>query len=311
MNGKIRKYQFKWILRRIAGKLTGKPLNPKVYAGKKIEPLQNANDRIARWLKEGRCFAAGRLGATELQALWNLDLPGKHKKQDKILNEMKNNSGFFPQDIKLLERFTDLMKQSCGQMTMLAVWFNPMEDYVIDCYGGNCELTYLRALEPWYVERPWTRALEGKKVLVVHPFADTIKKQYEKREYLFENKEILPKLGALYTVKAVQTLADAKDDRFQNWFEALDWMYEEAMKTDFEVAVIGCGAYGFPLAARIKESGRCAVHMGGATQLLFGIKGRRWDNHPVIEKLYNEYWVRPAENEKPAGAEGVEEGCYW
>ena len=88
-------------------------------------------------------------------------------------------------------------------------------------------------------------------------------------------------------------------------------MFEQAMKTDFEVAIIGCGAYGFPLAAKIKSSGRSAVHMGGAVQLLFGIKGKRWDTHPVIGKMYNEYWVRPDDSERPKGLEAVEGGCYW
>ena len=65
------------------------------------------------------------------------------------------------------------------------------------------------------------------------------------------------------TKEAAQTLEDAKDDRFQNWFEALDWMYEEEMKTDFEVVIIDCGAYGFPLTARMKGTGRCVVDIEG------------------------------------------------
>ena len=36
-----------------------------------------------------------------------------------------------------------------------------------------------------------------------------------------------------------------------------------------------------------------AVQMSGATQLLFGIKGKRWDTHPIISKLYNEAWGPP------------------
>ena len=53
-------------------------------------------------------------------------------------------------------------------------------------------------------------------------------------------------------------------------------MYTEAVKIDFDTAIIGCGAYGFPLAAKLKAAGKQAFHMGGATQLLFGIKGSRW-----------------------------------
>ena len=50
-----------------------------------------------------------------------------------------------------------------------------------------------------------------------------------------------------------------------------------------------------------------SIHAGGATQLLFGIKGKRWDECG----FYNDYWVRPSEREKPLGYEKVEGGCYW
>ena len=145
---------------------------------------------------------------------------------------------------------------------------------------------------------------------MIHPFSETIQKQYLKRKYLFDNPQILPEFD-LYVLKAVQTIADEKDDRFENWFEALDWMYEEAMKIDFDVALIGCGAYGMPLAALIKKAGKQAIHMGGVLQILFGIKGKRWNDDPVVSKLYNEYWVNPSKNETPVKAKNIEEGCYW
>ena len=40
-------------------------------------------------------------------------------------------------------------------------------------------------------------------------------------------------------------------------------MYEEEMKTDFEVVIIDCAAYGFPLTARMKGIGRCVVDIEG------------------------------------------------
>ena len=61
----------------------------------------------------------------------------------------------------------------------------------------------------------------------------------------------------------------------------------------------------------MKCHGKQVIHMGGATQLLFGIKGKRWDTHPVIKNLYNEHWVRPEAHERPEGAETIESGCYW
>ena len=52
-------------------------------------------------------------------------------------------------------------------------------------------------------------------------------------------------------------------------------MEERIGKIDFDVALLGCGAYGLPFAASIKRMGKKAVHLGVATQILFGIKGKR------------------------------------
>jgi glycerol-3-phosphate dehydrogenase len=82
-------------------------------------------------------------------------------------------------------------------------------------------------------------------------------------------------------------------------------------KASFDVAIIGCGAYGFPLAAHVKRIGKKAVHMGGATQILFGIKGARWNNHDFISFLYNEYWTAPNKQETPTKHKDIEGGCYW
>ena len=51
--------------------------------------------------------------------------------------------------------------------------------------------------------------------------------------------------------------------------------------------------------------------MGADVQLLFGIKGNRWDGTAVSEKLYNDYWVYPGEEYKPKSYMSVENGCYW
>ncbi|MEI7736983.1 MAG: hypothetical protein WCI49_16050, partial [Ferruginibacter sp.] len=123
------------------------------------------------------------------------------------------------------------------------------------------------------------------------------------------NSSILPDFE-LKTIAAVQTIAGNKTE-FTDWFEALNHMKNQIDATDFDVAIIGAGSYGLPLSAYVKDKGKISIHMGGATQILFGIKGKRWDDHPVISKLYNEYWVRPEVSEIVPNAEKVEGGCYW
>ena len=308
------RYRAKWLMKKYTEKLGVKWPQPKTFAGMPVIPIEEGNRLVKQGIISGEPFAAARFGGTELRALWRSDdpFPLSARVKNDMISCICDLSGFFPAEDWAIEKFAEVMRSACGQIDVYGVWFNLMEDYAIEAYANNSMLTIPSALEPWFVEHPWSAALKGKRVLVIHPFKETILRQYEKREKLFDNPEILPEFASLRVVKAVQTIAGNSDERFRDWFEALDWMYAEAMKEDFDVAIIGCGAYGFPLAARIKEAGKQAIHMGGATQLLFGIKGNRWDqNFPKISGLYNDAWVRPAESERPKGAEMVEGACYW
>lgn len=254
-----------------------------------------------------------RLGSVELNTIVrNEKKCCKNAKAKEAFHQLNINAGFFPEDENLLGQYCNTMFESCAEVDLLGVWSNEMEDYVVEQYCSHAKLCRLKDLEPWNFSNPWSEALEGKKVLVIHPFENTIKRQYlEKREEIFRDSKILPQFKAVHTVKAVQTIAGEKDARFHDWFEALQWMYEEAMKYDFDIAIIGCGAYGLPLAAMLKQSGKQAIHLGGATQLLFGIKGKRWDEMPAVNRWYNDAWTRPQAEEQPQNKNMVEEGCYW
>lgn len=285
---------------------------PRVYASKKVLSAQEGNDYIRDGILSKKPFMAGRFGSAELSAFVGLLAVklGLRKELKKTkLEPLCKNAGFFPDTQEAVMRFCDLMAGLTSQVDLLAVWSLIMEDYIISTYAPQTRICRFYSMEPYYHKDPWSRALENKKVLVIHPFEKTILHQYEKRKSLFDNKNVLPEFE-LKTIKAVQTIAGEKSE-FSDWFEALDYMYDKAAAIDFDVAIIGCGAYGFPLAAKIKKMGRQAVHMAGATQLLFGIKGARWDTDPFVSKLYNDHWVRPDRSETPPNAGLVEGGCYW
>ena len=157
--------------------------------------------------------------------------------------------------------------------------------------------------------------------MVVHPFAKTIELQYsQNRTKLFDHPAVLPEFE-LQTIQAVQSIGGI-DNGFKDWFEALQWMKDEIDRREYDVCLIGCGAYGFPLAAHVKRRGKQAIHLGGSLQLLFGIKGKRWEdpNYGVTvwgipygsySDLMNEHWVRPEQTEKPKSSNVVEGACYW
>lgn len=287
------------------------------YAGCKVLTANEANQKLYDLIISNKPFVAGRFGSTELLNMRSSDfgkfLFGKYDKEFHF-NQLCEWSGFFPKDINLLPKFVELMKKSCRDLDMLAVWFHPFEDYYIkNLMKKDISVTHLFDFEPWAGEIHWSSALKGKKVLVIHPFEQTIIEQYKKRELIFPGTDILPEFE-LQTIKAVQTLAGTKDVRFNTWFDALDFMYEEAMKRDFDIAIIGCGAYGLPLAVKIKQSGKQAIHLAGATQLLFGIKGRRWEENAFfdyVQKQFNKNWVYPSDDDNIVNSKNVEGGCYW
>lgn len=316
---KIRDFYFDKVLRQhIFEPCLG--CEPKIYlyGGKKLCRVKKTNRILSDAIRGEKPFMASRFGNTEIHVVTSLmkeRLCGINAADEQELNKwfgrLCTGAGFFPKKSELLDRYTDLMLDSCAQVDLLGMWHRHMEDYILRRYMKNAAITYLRWLEPWYSVHPWTEALKGKKVLVIHPFEKSIQEQYAKREKLFPGTHILPEFD-LKVLKAVQTSAGEEDQRFSDWFEALDYMYSCAMKIDFEVALIGCGAYGMPLAAMLKKSGKKAVHLGGVTQIMFGIKGKRWVESAIDKKIpFNEDWIYPAAEETPAEAEAVEAGCYW
>lgn len=272
------------------------------------------NEYIYEMIKSGKPLLVGRFGATELFEVRTFDFELRSK-YSKALSQMQMWSGFFPKKEELGKRFKNLMIDSIPKADVMGIWMLPFEDYYLNKFGNiNLKTAYLLNIEPWSAPKhPWSAALKGKKVLVIHPFTETIEAQYRRRKEIFPNTDILPDFE-LKTLKAVQTIAGEKDKRFSTWFDALEWMYQEALKIDFDIAIVGCGAYGFPLSAKLKEAGKQAIHLAGATQLLFGIKGKRWEENDAfayVQKYFNDSWVYPANSDKPEQAAKVEGGCYW
>lgn len=287
---------------------------------------EEANEILKNIILKNEPFMCARFGSTESRAILNFQLKKKQitdfhaslkhiigkmniywKEHPKFLNNLTELSGFFPKDENLLEIFVNLYISDIKNLDLLGVW-NEYEEFLQ--VPEDTKLCKIRELEPWFYNKPWTAALEGKKVLVHHPFEETIKNQYQKKEKLYKNENILPNFE-LKTIKAVQTIAGEKSE-FKDWFEALESMKNQMNNIDYDVAIIGCGAYGFPLASHAKKMGKIGIHLGGVTQLLFGIKGKRWEewkHYTELRKNEGESWVYA--NEIPKDYKKVENGCYW
>jgi hypothetical protein len=281
---------------------------------------ERGNAVIKELLEDQNALMVARYGDVELSALAGVLSKAKPPEMVARLERLCTNAGFFPPRTELMPQFAEVYAAAARQIDCLAIWNfeNGMwgiEERMFRDYSPNAALVSIRSLESWLYAEPWTHSLQGKRILVVHPFEKSIRQQYAKRASLFENQRILPQFESLLTLKAVQSAGGTPTD-FETWFDALEAMCLDITGMDFDVALIGAGAYGMPLAAHVKKLGRKAIHMGGVTQILFGIIGRRWEQpipggYPPLTRFANAHWTRPLPEETPSGFKSVGRGGYW
>ena len=296
------------------------PLSPD-YKG------QEANDAVRHLLeKDAPCLVA-RFGSGEMETtLRGLDVQASGGFLRKFARMCVGKSGpfwwdnsiragivwiagYFPETDEALNRFANRAVADSSELDILASWLVG-EKRLRKAYFPNVKAIPLNDLTPFCFKNPWMGALKGRKVLVVHPFVDTIRQQYARRRDLFADPEALPDFD-LITYRSVQS-AIGLPTPYKTWFDALDKMCDDIAKVDFDVALIGCGAYGMSIGAFVKrELKRKAVHLGGISQMIFGIKGRRWDAQPEFARYYNEFWSRPLDHERPENFMATENGGYW
>ena len=271
--------------------------------------------------KEGGCLI-GRNGSTELQTLSLFKQMGHLSPF--LLQNIELYSGIFPQTAEFFLLWIDTYKKALKQVgtdPAAMGWFRLEAEFEKSLLPSATQIT-LRSLEPYYVgpDLRWTKFLAGKKVAVVSSFAETIRSQIPRAAEIWgsaENAEtLLPSTTEWFPIQTGFPPSVARGrcewpDSVKSWKDAIRYLYIKVMEVKPDFCIIGCGALGMILGAYLKKEGIKCVIMGGATQVLFGIKGSRWQEHNVISKFWNSAWVWPADTETPAAANKIEKACYW
>ena len=193
-----------------------------------LPELDYINDReqaakiITEALRGNKPCMIARYGSVELSAIVNyLGVQNKEHSVFKylkgkcsewwwsrgIMDQMTRCAGFFPATEDNLNRYCRLSLNDSKEIDVLGSWVK--NEYFVSSYCPTSTKIRLRYLEPDFAavdsSSQWTQALKDKKVLVIHPFIETIKKQYAKRHLLFKSPDLLPDLELL-TIKAVQSI---------------------------------------------------------------------------------------------------------
>lgn len=271
---------------------------------------------FVRALGEGRPFAAGKIGGAELLAMeyqdhrirppWPLNWSWRRPAR-----RLMNNAGFFPLEHRAFRRWQATMKGSIASMDFLSAWQT-------DPFLRSYEERLIRDLAPASRDipieklgRPILPDLLPFRWLVVSPFVLSIRRQLPRLRQVHDPQGCREGDWSqpAETCQLVRCpfQSHLEPSPYASWQEGLEKLLADIASHDFDLALIGAGAWSLPLAVGIKATGRSAIHLGGETQLLFGIKGKRWENYGI----FNEAWISADPSEMPAHRHRVEDGCYW
>lgn len=268
---------------------------------------QAANDLIKEELSKNKPLFIARFGWTELNTIIaytnGIENQVKYGKIVKLFLKyfgtqpklIKESSGFFSNDIENVKKFCQYQIEIMKDIDICTSSIK--QERFIYKYLVNKNLINYHSLFLPNISRPWTRVLEGKKVLVINPFTKSIEKQYSIRHLLFENREFLPEFH-LETYKPV-LVTNEHDNKFNTWWDALDYMKKEIEEKDFDIALLSCGAFGHPLCAHIKKMNKQAIYLGRNLQSMFGICSSGW----LGEKYANKHWITPLAVDLPKSNE--------
>jgi hypothetical protein len=270
--------------------------------------LVDGNNFISHKLKNNIPFVAGKIGVTELNILYTSrgDLP------EYLRHEVEDIAGLYPYNKDAVNIFVENMVEALRLVDLIPKWnrvIPQFEDYIFTQYCGNAYKTLLHHLEPYLFDRPWTQHLENKKILVFSPFADSITRNYQNFDKIWNGK--ITANFKLKTYKYPFALKISPDSEYATSNDVYEKYLNILRNEDFDVGIFGTGYTSLLFAAECKRLGKSGIHLGGPTQILFGIKGNRWKEMINFQELFNSNWTEPQDDEKPEKYNIVEGGCYW
>ena len=112
----------------------GKRYRPRRLCGRKVLSPEDGNRTLREMIESGKPFAAIRYGGVET----NTYLEGKAYKiglsktmRQEIVDTAQRQAGFFPNDVKMLPRYVELIEETSKEIDFLATYATRMENYMI------------------------------------------------------------------------------------------------------------------------------------------------------------------------------------
>lgn len=268
--------------------------------------LRDSQRHIASLLRSTKPYFIGRAGSNEMCMMLELLRRGEVCFRKGRMEKISLEAGVVPANRETFSHVAERQIGAYRELDFVGTWLRGEKEL----FGrfGEKRHTLLRNLEPFQAMEPWTDALAGLRVIVVSPFVRSIAAQYDSRS---KCRKLFPLPDFhLLTLESPQTNA-GNMSAFDNWVVAMRFLEQAIRMSDFDVALIGCGAYGLPLGAYVKSLAKKAIVLGGALAPIFSVYGQRHLDDARIGPYINEQWIRPGLVERPIEYQRVEGGCYW
>lgn len=266
------------------------------------------HEKVKELLLGNKPCAIGKIGSIELAHFYNTFANNKNAPSGASL---AINAGINCQTVDEYLFWIDSFKHGLQSLDAILAWNNNFaEDQIIStfCQKNILAVKEFPDIEPFdHGDNGWHYALADKKVLVISSFKDSIESQIPNFGKIWNGA----KLSDCEVIRCPQPFQITGES--PSWFiDNYQELTEEILKKDFDIAIVGAGGYSLPLCGYIKCLGKSAIHLGGATQVLFGIRGSRFDRNFADKDWYGtDDFIKPLESDVPKYKQLVEESCYW
>jgi hypothetical protein len=275
--------------------------------------LVDGNNFIRHYLKNNIPFAAGKIGITELNLLYaNEHLKNGLDLMPHLKHEAEDIAGLYPYDEKTVTQFAQTFLNLLPEIDLIPSWNHVIpqfEEHILNTYCPKSYKTKLEQLEPFFDEKPWSDYLKDKTVLVFSPFAESIEQNFKNFDKIWNGKIKNNFQLKVYKYPFALTLSD--NNKFTTSTDVYNQFLDILNKETFDVGIFGTGYTSLLFTLTCKKLGKSGIHLGGGTQVFFGIKGSRWKQMDRFVRIFNEYWTEPKDSEKPTRFKLCENGGYW
>lgn len=288
-------------------------------------------EAVSTAIGEGRGLAVGKLGTSE--KIWLNAEPffakAAHPRHqaafDAILKfHALTQSGVFPAERAFILEFARQYADRVRALDYVGLFFDrpDLERDVIRHYGLTNTWMHFVDQEPDRGipaddRRCYLPACAGKRVVLVGALAPLLRTRatpevFERVWASTGKKWFYP--TSVDAVSVPYGFDPATHARFSTSLEVLERTVAALASLDFDVALIGAGGLGVPIAAAVKSMGKVGISLGGHLQVLFGVLGQRWRERADWCATYaNDAWIEVPAQYRPLTPVGqlVDGGAYW